>query len=618
MKSLVINLERRADRLSHFSDHNAKHLSDWDVIRAVDGSELTIEKINEIGFDTNKNWRDPIRKTKLSRGEVGCFMSHWKAWQKCVELAEPVIIFEDDAVVSFRFSEDEVESLLADHGLVYLSHLEMMPDLSKSIDETFCVPGYPYWLCAYAITPETAQIFLEGGGAESIIPADEYVPFLLDRVKSPIAYRENVVNARPKQDGITDIDPKSEDDYFIDFPVHVVTVATDESKWQKLKVSAEHYGIAITNLGEGVEWGGTDMTGPGGGHKINLLKRYISDLPDHHVVLFVDGYDVFFAGDLDTITKRYFGFGRKVLFAAESVLWPDKKILHPLSETKYRFLNSGVFMGEVAALRAILSDRIENWEDDQLYYQKKFLSGNFDIGLDYECYVFQCHEPAMERMNDLLRNPITQCCPRIYHGNGGSEAKEKLEELFSTFDFAPTAYLQVRDVEIIDRDMLLVDFMAPSMCDDMIKVSDEHGGWGSLSYDKFPAMEIRLKELGLWEQMQAHWRKVLFPVIEKHWYPMEMYDLRDAFVMRYSLDTQTSLRLHTDASLVTGSVKLNDDYLGADLYFPRQNISNRDIPVGKCLLFPGQVTHGHTCTELTHGVKYSLTMWSSRYRGDYV
>jgi hypothetical protein len=118
--------------------------------------------------------------------------------------------------------------------------------------------------------------------------------------------------------------------------------------------------------------------------------------------------------------------------------------------------------------------------------------------------------------------------------------------------------------------------------------------------------------------LEEHWQKVLFPVIERHWYPMEMYALRDAFVMRYSLDTQTSLRLHTDASLVTGSVKLNDDYLGADLYFPRQKVSNRDIPIGKCILFPGQVTHGHTCTELTHGVKYSLTMWTSRYRGDLV
>jgi predicted 2-oxoglutarate/Fe(II)-dependent dioxygenase YbiX len=154
------------------------------------------------------------------------------------------------------------------------------------------------------------------------------------------------------------------------------------------------------------------------------------------------------------------------------------------------------------------------------------------------------------------------------------------------------------------------------MCEEMIRIAEEHGGWNPMPGDKFPAREIRVKELGLWAAMEEHWQRVLYPVIEKHWYPTEMYGLRDAFVMRYSLDTQTSLRLHTDASLVTGSVKLNDDYLGADLIFPRQNVTNRDIPVGKCILFPGQVTHGHECTELTYGTKYSLTMWSSRMRGD--
>jgi hypothetical protein len=439
---------------------------------------------------------------------------------------------------------------------------------------------------------------------------------LLNRIENPAAYSSSIVSTRSKEDGKTDIDPRSEDDYFIDFPVHVVTVGSDPEKCEKLRLSAEYFGITFTNLGVGREWKGSDMTGPGGGQKINLLREYISNLPDHHVVLFVDGYDVFFAGDLDTITRRYFGFGNRVLFAAESNLWPDETMLHPPSETKYRFLNSGVFMAEVGALKDIIFEPIEDSADDQLYYQRKFLSGRYDIALDYECYVFQCHEPAVNKNNGLLHNPITRCCPRIYHGNGGVEAKEHFELLYQTFDFAPTAYIRTVDYQILDRDMLLIDFLTPSQCEEMIRLADTHGGWGELQGDKFPAQEIRLKRLGLWEQMEEHWRKVIFPICERYWHPLQMYALRDAFVMRYSLDTQTSLALHHDASLVTGSVKLNDDFLGAELYFPRQSISNRDIPIGKCILFPGQVTHGHTCTELTYGVKYSLTMWTSRMSGD--
>ena len=95
-----------------------------------------------------------------------------------------------------------------------------------------------------------------------------------------------------------------------------------------------------------------------------------------------------------------------------------------------------------------------------------------------------------------------------------------------------------------------------------------------------------------------------------------MWGLRDAFLIKYEMDKQRELRVHNDASLVTGSVKLNDDYTGGLLEFPRQKFTNKDIPVGKCLLFPGQVTHGHTSTLLESGTKYSLTIWSSRYEGD--
>ena len=95
-----------------------------------------------------------------------------------------------------------------------------------------------------------------------------------------------------------------------------------------------------------------------------------------------------------------------------------------------------------------------------------------------------------------------------------------------------------------------------------------------------------------------------------------MWGLRDAFIIKYEMDKQRELRVHNDASLVTGSVKLNDDYLGGQLVFPRQEFENTNIPVGKCLLFPGQVTHGHSSSLLESGTKYSLTIWSSRYEGD--
>lgn len=167
-------------------------------------------------------------------------------------------------------------------------------------------------------------------------------------------------------------------------------------------------------------------------------------------------------------------------------------------------------------------------------------------------------------------------------------------------------------VEKLGDDMIIVDFLSQGHCEDLIAISEKHNGWEPLPGDKHPAQEIRMKELGQWKELEKHWSSCIEPIAEKYWSPMTMSGLRDAFTMKYTMDTQRNLTFHTDASLVTGSVKLNDDYEGASLIFPRQKVTNDDIPVGKALLFPGQVTHGHYVNDLQSGVKYSLTMWSKR------
>jgi hypothetical protein len=75
------------------------------------------------------------------------------------------------------------------------------------------------------------------------------------------------------------------------------------------------------------------------------------------------------------------------------------------------------------------------------------------------------------------------------------------------------------------------------------------------------------------------------------------------------LDTQTELRLHHDVAQVSASVKLNDDYVGAELDFPRQDFTNADVPVGSLLVWPSLVTHPHQTQPLVSGVKYGLTIW---------
>ena len=622
MKKLVINLNRRQDRKIHFLEKNS--LSDVSWIEAIDGNDLSIEALRADGLDTDRLWRDPFHNRKMTSGEIACLLSHREAWIECAQSNKPVIIFEDDAIVSNEFDEQYYESLTDTYDFIYLSRNENEPEKVKPINDMLEVPAYPYNLTSYVLTPAGAKILISTNILQKIIPVDEYVPKMLPLLKAA-ALKKDVVNQANRSVLSTDVEPFADEDYFVDFKVHPITIGTDRMKCIPLNDSAALHSVYPKNLGTNVEWKGTDMSGIGGGHKVNLLRTYLKTLPEHDVVLFTDAYDVLYNAGIAEITTRYLGFNTKVLFSAEADIWPDAKLAEQFHAqpnnlgTKYQYLNSGTFIGQVGELKKMLSDStVSDDGDDQLFYQKIFLSGKYDAKLDYEGYMFQCNEDRVLYSDGNLHNPVTGCCPCIYHGNGGEAAKEKFDAVRASIMItAPDLYLPAHNhVDIIDKDMLVVDFMTQSQCEDMIAIADKHGGWGSLSYDKFPAQEIRMKELGLWDELEAHWKKNIYPIIENYWKPMEMYGLRDAFIMRYALDTQVSLSHHTDASLVTGSVKLNDDYDGADLVFHRQGVSNKDIAVGRCILFPGMVTHGHECLELIKGTKYSLTMWTSRYPGD--
>ena len=176
-------------------------------------------------------------------------------------------------------------------------------------------------------------------------------------------------------------------------------------------------------------------------------------------------------------------------------------------------------------------------------------------------------------------------------------------------------YIPTKKYEVLSPDILLIDFMSKDMCEDMISLAEDKQ-FRIMEGDKVPSQDLRLKEFDQWEKLKEHWNKIVYEIVWEYWHPCHMWGLRDAFIIKYEMDKQRELRVHNDASLVTGSVKLNDDYEGGILEFPRQGITNKDIPVGKCILFPGQVTHGHLSTQLTKGTKYSLTIWSSRYEGD--
>ena len=157
MKTFVINLSHRKDRLDKFKQNNADFIS-YDVLKAVDGYDVSYSNLQTMGFDTDHEWIDPILNTSLTKGEVGCFLSHWEVWKKCVEMNEPVMVLEDDARITDNFSMEEIEQYLQTYSFLYLGWKEM--ETSVPIDGKVVQPVYPYWTLAYVITPESAEILI--------------------------------------------------------------------------------------------------------------------------------------------------------------------------------------------------------------------------------------------------------------------------------------------------------------------------------------------------------------------------------------------------------------------------------------------------------------------------
>ena len=94
MKRYVINLDRSEERLIHIKSIFTKQGLGFTRVKAVDGHSLSEEQFDEL---------TRIRKwpKKLTRAEVGCFLSHLECWRLIAEGDEPYgAVFEDDIKLS--------------------------------------------------------------------------------------------------------------------------------------------------------------------------------------------------------------------------------------------------------------------------------------------------------------------------------------------------------------------------------------------------------------------------------------------------------------------------------------------------------------------------------------
>lgn len=93
----MINLLRRPERRIKMERSFKEIGLDVEHVPAIDGKTLTEEYLQEIGVKYLPGYADPFHERPMTKGEIGCFLSHFWIWEKqVVQKLNEVLVLEDD------------------------------------------------------------------------------------------------------------------------------------------------------------------------------------------------------------------------------------------------------------------------------------------------------------------------------------------------------------------------------------------------------------------------------------------------------------------------------------------------------------------------------------------
>lgn len=150
------------------------------MVAAVDGSAVTAATWQSIGVVMNT-------EGKMSRrpGAQGCWISHWRLWNLCVEQDQPIVIMEHDAVVQAPWPAD----------------IDITTRLVKLYTTAECKtnPAFGRWskgAHAYALTPTQAAQLIAHARTHGAQAVDKH---LGDQVLAWRFYSQDLVTLNPKR-----------------------------------------------------------------------------------------------------------------------------------------------------------------------------------------------------------------------------------------------------------------------------------------------------------------------------------------------------------------------------------------------------------------------------------
>ena len=170
------------------------------------------------------------------------------------------------------------------------------------------------------------------------------------------------------------------------------------------------------------------------------------------------------------------------------------------------------------------------------------------------------------------------------------------------------------------KDIIITPFYKKEFCQELVSIAEFYKDrfapnisyyYKGVNSNDSPWNTININQISvfLFQDFCNHYKKTICPLLEKIYLETKITGWFSPMIIKYENKGQ-ELDLHHDESLVTMNCKLNDNYKGSILYFPRQDFSNKDIPVGTAYFWPSNVTHPHKTDQLQSGTKYTFTSWT--------
>ncbi|MDO6686755.1 MULTISPECIES: glycosyltransferase family 25 protein [unclassified Agarivorans] len=221
MKIFVISLKRSVVRREEISLRLNELGLDFEIFDAVDGSEHQHPLFKHFDQETAL-WRSGIG---INNGELGCFASHFSLWLQCIEMNEPIIVLEDDAVLPDDFASwlPEFSKLIPRYEFLKIGRGLRLRSLwvagkyitEQQVGERHIVKYMRHSECAhaYVLSPTAAKRFVENGQTW-LWPVDDYMekehlskvlqyglepPLVVQRMKDSEIFKTGGTEARSKR-----------------------------------------------------------------------------------------------------------------------------------------------------------------------------------------------------------------------------------------------------------------------------------------------------------------------------------------------------------------------------------------------------------------------------------